>query len=82
VSPSSFGADHRSIPVVVAKCGLYLKQNSTEVEGTFRVSGSAKRTRELQAVFDEAPGVGPSPTDALTTVRERNQLGENDLYDS
>jgi hypothetical protein len=47
--------------VVVAKCGLYLKQNSTEVEGTFRVSGSAKRTRELQAVFDEAPGVGPSP---------------------
>ncbi|KAK2463426.1 hypothetical protein APHAL10511_004512 [Amanita phalloides] len=40
------------IPVVVAKCGLYLKENATEVEGTFRVNGSNKRMRDLQAAFE------------------------------
>jgi len=45
------------IPVVVAKCGLYLKENATEVEGTFRISGSAKRMKELQAIFDTGPKV-------------------------
>lgn len=43
------------IPVVVAKCGLYLKENATEVEGTFRISGSSKRMRDLQAIFDNGP---------------------------
>ncbi|WWC93526.1 hypothetical protein V866_000361 [Kwoniella sp. B9012] len=43
------------IPVVVAKCGLYLKENATGVEGTFRISGSAKRMRELQTLFDTPP---------------------------
>ncbi|KDQ19367.1 hypothetical protein BOTBODRAFT_27950 [Botryobasidium botryosum FD-172 SS1] len=46
------------IPVVVAKCGLYLKEHATEVEGTFRVSGSNKRMRELQAVFETPPRYG------------------------
>ena len=46
------------VPVVVAKCGLYLKDTATEVPGTFRVSGSAKRMKELQAVFDNGPKVG------------------------
>ncbi|KAF8656225.1 hypothetical protein AX16_002661 [Volvariella volvacea WC 439] len=46
------------IPVVVAKCGLYLKENATEVEGTFRVNGSAKRMRELQAAFEAPPRYG------------------------
>ncbi|KIL67540.1 hypothetical protein M378DRAFT_9318 [Amanita muscaria Koide BX008] len=46
------------IPVVVAKCGLYLKENATEVEGTFRVSGSNKRMRELQASFEATPRYG------------------------
>ncbi|KAI5122935.1 hypothetical protein M0805_007613 [Coniferiporia weirii] len=46
------------IPVVVAKCGLYLKENATEVEGTFRVSGSNKRMRELQALFEDPPKYG------------------------
>jgi len=50
-------ADVRVIPVVVAKCGLYLKENATEVEGTFRISGSAKRMRDLQAIFDTGPKV-------------------------
>lgn len=47
-----------TVPVVVAKCGLYLKEHATEVEGTFRISGSAKRMRELQAIFDTGPKVG------------------------
>ncbi|KAG9001421.1 hypothetical protein FRB94_004786 [Tulasnella sp. JGI-2019a] len=46
------------IPVVVAKCGLYLKENGTEIEGTFRVNGSNKRMRELQALFDTPPRYG------------------------
>lgn len=61
----TFGGEHRDcnvadisvIPVVVAKCGLYLKEHATEVEGAFRVSGSAKRMRELQAIFDTGPRV-------------------------
>ncbi|KAN0093015.1 Rho GTPase activation protein [Tylopilus felleus] len=48
------------IPVVVAKCGLYLKENATEIEGTFRVNGSAKRMRELQAAFETPPRYGKS----------------------
>ncbi|KAG9315038.1 Rho GTPase activation protein [Chiua virens] len=48
------------IPVVVAKCGLYLKENATEVEGTFRVNGSAKRMRELQGAFETPPRYGKS----------------------
>ncbi|CAL1717020.1 unnamed protein product [Somion occarium] len=43
------------VPVVVAKCGLYLKENATEVQGTFRISGSAKRMRDLQAEFEKPP---------------------------
>ncbi|ETW83336.1 GTPase activating-like protein [Heterobasidion irregulare TC 32-1] len=48
------------IPVVVAKCGLYLKENATEVEGTFRVNGSNKRMRDLQAMFEARPRYGKS----------------------
>jgi len=48
------------IPVVVAKCGLYLKECATEVEGTFRVNGSNKRMRELQAEFETPPRYGKS----------------------
>ncbi|KAF8969187.1 Rho GTPase activation protein, partial [Flammula alnicola] len=48
------------IPVVVAKCGLYLKENATEVPGTFRVNGSNKRMRELQAAFESPPRYGKS----------------------
>ncbi|ODV91282.1 hypothetical protein CANCADRAFT_20500, partial [Tortispora caseinolytica NRRL Y-17796] len=46
------------IPVVVAKCGLFLKENATEVEGIFRLSGSAKRIRELQEAFSAPPNYG------------------------
>ncbi|KAF5382185.1 hypothetical protein D9615_004438 [Tricholomella constricta] len=46
------------VPVVVAKCGLYLKEHATEVPGTFRVNGSNKRMRELQAKFETPPRYG------------------------
>jgi len=45
------------IPVVVAKCGLFLKENATEVPGTFRINGSARRMRMLQEVFETPPRV-------------------------
>ncbi|KMU81874.1 hypothetical protein CISG_02890 [Coccidioides immitis RMSCC 3703] len=31
------------VPIVVAKCGVFLKEKATDVEGIFRLSGSAKR---------------------------------------
>jgi hypothetical protein len=44
------------VPIVVGRCGAYLK-GKTDIEGIFRVSGSAKRMRDLQAIFDEGPTV-------------------------
>ncbi|QRW04146.1 Rho-GTPase-activating protein [Ceratobasidium sp. AG-Ba] len=46
------------IPVVVAKCGLFLKENATEVEGVFRINGSNRRMRELQTLFESPPRYG------------------------
>ncbi|KIK15243.1 hypothetical protein PISMIDRAFT_641217 [Pisolithus microcarpus 441] len=58
------------IPVVVAKCGLHLKEtgmllhisllhiNSHRMEGTFHVNGSAKRMGDLQAAFEKPPRFG------------------------
>lgn len=37
--------------------GLYLKEAATEMEGTFRVNGSNRRMRELQAAFEAPPRV-------------------------
>ena len=48
------------VPVVVAKVGLYLKENATEVEGVFRIAGSQKRMKELQETFDNPPRYGKS----------------------
>ncbi|KIS68917.1 uncharacterized protein UMAG_02902 [Mycosarcoma maydis] len=48
------------VPVVVAKVGLYLKENATEVEGVFRIAGSQKRMKELQETFDTPPRYGKS----------------------
>ena len=65
VAISFFDGDGQSfiygyIPIVVAKCGLYLKENATETEGIFRLSGSAKRIKDLQVIFDEPPKYGKS----------------------
>jgi hypothetical protein len=46
------------IPIIVAKCGVFLKEKATDVEGIFRVSGSAKRIKELQSIFDSPPTYG------------------------
>ncbi|EPQ31144.1 uncharacterized protein PFL1_01333 [Pseudozyma flocculosa PF-1] len=48
------------VPVIVAKVGLYLKENATEVEGVFRIAGSQKRMKELQETFDSPPRYGKS----------------------
>ncbi|CAN6638170.1 hypothetical protein TRVA0_016S02630 [Trichomonascus vanleenenianus] len=46
------------VPIVVAKCGVYLKKNATTVEGIFRLSGSARRIKDLQAIFNSPPRYG------------------------
>ncbi|CUM46742.1 uncharacterized protein AC631_02424 [Debaryomyces fabryi] len=46
------------IPIVVAKCGVYLKKNGLNVEGIFRVGGSSKRVKELQLIFNSPPDFG------------------------
>ncbi|OBA24550.1 RhoGAP-domain-containing protein [Metschnikowia bicuspidata var. bicuspidata NRRL YB-4993] len=46
------------IPIVVAKCGVYLKNNGLNVEGIFRVGGSSKRIKELQIIFNSPPDFG------------------------
>ncbi|KAG6862502.1 hypothetical protein C0995_000050 [Termitomyces sp. Mi166 len=56
-----------TVPVVVAKCGLYLKLNATEVPGTFRVNGSNRRTRDLQTIFETPPDFGRKLNWALET---------------
>ena len=40
------------VPIVIAKCGVFLKEKGTDVHGIFRLPGSAKRIKELQAIFD------------------------------
>ncbi|KAG6856904.1 hypothetical protein H0H87_012486 [Tephrocybe sp. NHM501043] len=59
-----------TVPVVVAKCGLYLKNNATEVSGTFRVNGSNKRTKELQAIFERSPEEPVIPYDLYHNFRD------------
>lgn len=46
------------IPIVVAKCGVYLKKNGLSVEGIFRVGGLSKRIKELQIIFSTPPEYG------------------------
>ncbi|KAI0299262.1 Rho GTPase activation protein [Russula brevipes] len=48
------------IPVVVGKCGRFLRENTTEAEGIFNVSGSNGRIPELQEVFETPPRYGKS----------------------
>ncbi|CAI2184196.1 11143_t:CDS:2, partial [Funneliformis geosporum] len=50
------------IPTIVAKCGMYLKEKATTTEGIFRLSGSAKRIKELQTIFDSPPSYGKTLT--------------------
>ncbi|KAG9246139.1 RhoGAP protein-like protein [Calycina marina] len=82
------------VPIVVAKCGVYLKEKATNVEGIFRLSGSAKRIKELAAIFDSPDRYGKGLDWAGYTVHDAanvlrrylNNLPEPivplDLYDS
>ncbi|KAH6694131.1 RhoGAP domain-containing protein [Plectosphaerella plurivora] len=46
------------VPIVVAKCGVFLKEKATGVEGIFRLSGSEKRIKELKQAFDSPDRYG------------------------
>lgn len=46
------------VPIVVAKCGVFLKEKATNVEGIFRLSGSEKRIKELKTTFDSPTRYG------------------------
>ncbi|KAF2733609.1 RhoGAP-domain-containing protein [Polyplosphaeria fusca] len=46
------------VPIVVAKCGVFLKEKATDVEGIFRLAGSEKRIKELKIAFDAPPRYG------------------------
>lgn len=46
------------IPIVVAKCGAYLKANGLETSGIFRIAGNSKRVKELQYIFSSPPDYG------------------------
>ncbi|KAI9792666.1 MAG: hypothetical protein M1816_001765 [Peltula sp. TS41687] len=46
------------VPIVVAKCGVFLKETATETEGIFRLNGSAKRIKDLQTIFDSPDRYG------------------------
>ncbi|WFD43576.1 GTPase activating protein (GAP) for Rho1p [Malassezia psittaci] len=46
------------VPAIVAKIGLYLKQNATDIEGIFRINGSEKRMKELRQQFETPPDYG------------------------
>ena len=46
------------VPTVVAKCGVFLKENGTDVEGIFRLNGSFKRIKDLQKIFDSPKRYG------------------------
>ncbi|KAI8076434.1 Rho GTPase activation protein [Gilbertella persicaria] len=43
-----------AIPIVVAKCGSFLKKNGLATEGIFRVSGNIKRVNALEFIFDQS----------------------------
>ncbi|TLD29699.1 hypothetical protein E2P81_ATG05993 [Venturia nashicola] len=46
------------VPIVVAKCGVFLKEKATDVEGIFRLSGSEKRIKELREAFNSPDRYG------------------------
>lgn len=46
------------VPIVVAKCGVFLKEKATGVEGIFRLNGSEKRIKELKLIFDSPDRYG------------------------
>ncbi|KAK6339575.1 hypothetical protein TWF718_008972 [Orbilia javanica] len=58
------------IPIVIAKCGVFLKDKATDVEGIFRLSGSAKRIKDLQVIFNSPDKYGKGLDWAGYTVHD------------
>ncbi|KAI1007231.1 hypothetical protein K3495_g992 [Podosphaera aphanis] len=58
------------VPIVVAKCGVYLKEKAINVEGIFRLSGSEKRIKELKNIFDSPDRYGKGLDWAGYTVHD------------
>ncbi|CCH43727.1 GTPase-activating protein [Wickerhamomyces ciferrii] len=46
------------IPLLVGKCGSYLKNKGLQTEGIFRVAGASRRVKELQYIFSTPPEYG------------------------
>jgi hypothetical protein len=46
------------VPIVVAKCGVFLKEKATGTQGIFRLNGSEKRIKELKTSFDSPDRYG------------------------
>ncbi|SCU79949.1 LADA_0B04192g1_1 [Lachancea dasiensis] len=51
------------IPILVAKCGAYLKANALQTSGIFRIAGNNKRVKELQYIFSTPPNYGTKLSD-------------------
>ncbi|KAK9476250.1 Rho GTPase activation protein [Lipomyces japonicus] len=58
------------IPVIVAECGMYLQEKAQNIQGIFRLSGSAKRIRELQRIFSTGPEFGKQINWSSFTVHD------------
>ncbi|KAI9722160.1 MAG: hypothetical protein M1828_004842 [Chrysothrix sp. TS-e1954] len=63
VAISLFDSDGRSfiygyVPIVIAKCGVFLKERATETEGIFRLAGAERRMKELQVLFNSPDRYG------------------------
>ncbi|SCU94974.1 LAME_0F10176g1_1 [Lachancea meyersii CBS 8951] len=51
------------IPILVAKCGAFLKANALQTSGIFRIAGNNKRVKELQYIFSTPPSYGTKLSD-------------------
>lgn len=55
-SGSNFVYGH--VPIIIAKCAVFLKQKARETEGIFRIPGSVRRIKMLQDLFNTPPTFG------------------------
>ncbi|OKP13338.1 Rho-GTPase-activating protein 5 [Penicillium subrubescens] len=46
------------VPIIIAKCGVFLKAKATDVKDIFAVNGSSEKIRELELSFDSPPRYG------------------------
>ncbi|ORY05023.1 RhoGAP-domain-containing protein, partial [Basidiobolus meristosporus CBS 931.73] len=63
-----------TMPIVIVKCGEFLRKHAQTTKGIFRVNGSAKRVNEIQALFDLAPDFGRDVSFESYTVHDAANL--------